>query len=257
MEPAAATPRDRVRIATIAVLAAGILTAGSARSQDFSHPRFEVASIKPGGDVFSTRPLLSRGRLRWTTQLAYLIGYAYRLDFSRVSGEHVGRVYTLEATFDPGAADGQVRLMVQALLAERFRMRARRVMTEAEGYALTIGKDGPKVKASAAAPESDSAGHVAAILQSGGVIAITGRGASIAQLAEALGRSGVPAWDRTGLTGKYDFEFRYAADLSPEAETDAPSLATALRESLGLTLKKQKGVVETLVVDHIEEPLEN
>jgi hypothetical protein len=48
--------------------------------------RFEVASVKPGGDVFSTRPERSGGRIRWTTQACYLIGYAAHLDISRLTG---------------------------------------------------------------------------------------------------------------------------------------------------------------------------
>jgi uncharacterized protein (TIGR03435 family) len=67
----------------------------------------------------------------------------------------------------------------------------------------------------------------------------------------------VPVWDRTGLSGNYDFAFRYAQGLSADRNTDAPSLATALRENLGLAMQKQTGPVEALVVGHIEEPSAN
>ena len=78
------------------------------------------------------------------------------------------------------------------------------------------------------------------------------------QLAETLQRSiSLPVWDRTGLLGIYDFALRYAEGLSIDLETDAPSLATALQESLGLKLAKQKGPIETLVIDYIEKPSEN
>ena len=63
--------------------------------------------------------------------------------------------------------------------------------------------------------------------------------------------------DRTGLSRNYDFAFRYAQGFSADLETDAPSLATALQENLGLKLAKQKGPLETLVIDYIEEPSEN
>lgn len=76
-------------------------------------PSFEVASIKPGGDIFSTRPEISAGTFRWTTQLAYLIGYAYELDFSRVSApKGLGRIYRIEATFDPAAMNRDIRSML-------------------------------------------------------------------------------------------------------------------------------------------------
>ena len=48
-------------------------------------PTFEVASIRLGGDTFSTRPQISGSRFLWTTQVAHLIGYAYDLDPSNVS----------------------------------------------------------------------------------------------------------------------------------------------------------------------------
>jgi len=92
------------------MFAIGFWAAAAAYGQNVPQTRFEVASVKPGGDIFSTRPDRSGGRIRWTTQLCYLIGYAYRLDFSRVSGRPCGAIYSLEAMFDPATTDDQVRL---------------------------------------------------------------------------------------------------------------------------------------------------
>ena len=225
-------------------------------------PRFEVATIKPepAAEIFHPRPDLPGGRIRWTTQLSYLIGYAYHLDIARVSGfAQGGSIYSVEATFDPAATDEQVRLMLQSLLADRFKMRVHRVTTQGEGYALTIGKGGLKIKeAKDAASAPNVQGYVSATQPGFGVVAILGRGASMLQLAEILQRStGMPVWDRTGLSGKYDFTFRYARDLNADLQADAPSLAMALQETLGLKLEKQKGPLETLIVDHLEEPSEN
>jgi uncharacterized protein (TIGR03435 family) len=232
--------------------------AATAYGQSAPAPRFEVASVKPGGDIFSTRPNLSRGRIRWTTQLTYLIGYAYRLDSSLVSGPQT--VYALEATFDPAATDDQVRLMIQSLLAERFKMMAHRVTTEADGYGLSIGKGGLKIREAKAAeaPAAADEAYISATIPEAGVTAVTGRGVPMSQLAERLQRlTGVPVWDRTGLTRNYDFAFRYAADPDVDPGTDVPSLGTALQDGLGLRLVKQKGPVETLVIDSIAAPAEN
>jgi uncharacterized protein (TIGR03435 family) len=249
------------------------LTAAAMYGQTDPQPRFEVASVKPVGDAFfSTRPVRSGGRIRWTTQLCYLIGYAHRLDFSRVSGPKCGSVYSVEATFDPAATDDQVRLMVQSLLTDRFKMRAHRVTTEVNGRALSIGKGGLKIKEANVADEpppmpewvkdTSSAlkaeSYIFATMPEEGVIAITGRRVSMSQLAETLQRStGMSVWDRTGLSGNYYFAFRYAQGLSADLQTDAPSLATALQENLGLKLEKQKGPAEALVIDYVEEPSEN
>jgi uncharacterized protein (TIGR03435 family) len=186
----------------------------------------------------------------------YLIVYAYQLDSFRVSGAKCGLTCALEATFDPSATDEQIRLMAQALLLDRFRMRSHRVTTEANGYALTIGKGGLKVKKvevgdkpppmpegdKDASPALRAETYIAATVPQAGVIAITGRRVSISQLAEILQRStSIPVWDRTGLSGNYYFAFRYAQGLTTELQPNAPSLATALQENLGLKLEKRKG----------------
>ena len=240
------------------LLFAGLCCAiAAAQPQADALQRFEIASVKPGGDIFSTRPERSAGRIRWTTQLSYLIGYAYRLDFSKISCAICASVYSVEATFDPSSTDDQVRGMLQSLLAGRFKMRAHRVTTEADGYALVTAKGGLKIKEVKPAGEPAES-YVSATMPAAGVLAVTGRRASMSQFAESLQRhAGLPVWDRTGLSGTYDFAFRYAQGLGTDSQTDAPSLATALQESLGLKLEKQKGPVGTLLIDHIEEPAEN
>ena len=67
----------------------------------------------------------------------------------------------------------------------------------------------------------------------------------------------MPFWDETGLSGKYDFSFRFSGDLNADSQMEAPSLSTALREIIGLTIVKQRGAVETLVIDHLDPLSEN
>jgi uncharacterized protein (TIGR03435 family) len=168
--------------------------------------------------------------------------------------------YIINAAFEPNAKESEIRLMLQSLLAERFNLRLHRDIKEVDGYAISVGKGGSKMKESAATDQPAPGirdRFVSAILSSAGTM-ITGRRATLAQLAETLGRNlESPMWDRTGLQGEYDFTFRYAQDVGADTQTDAPSLTTALRESLGLILQKQRGPVETLVIDHVEPPSEN
>jgi len=64
--------------------------------------------------------------------------------------------------------------------------------------------------------------------------------------------------NKTGLTGRYDFELRWTADGAAVGATDAPpDLFTAIQEQLGLKLQAAKGPVTTLVVDHVEQPMDN
>jgi len=269
---AAAGIGRRTALPRLVVLA---VAAACGYGQSVPQTHFEVASVKPGGDLFATRPQRSPGRFRWTTEIDYLVGYAYFLDFSRIVGAFgpgVGPIYTVEAAFDPAATDDQVRLMLQSLLAERFKLRFHRVTKEVDGYALSIGKNGIKMKEANAAgdaapppkpgkdapPAASADSFVSASIPGAGVVLITGRRASISRLAETLQRFlELPLWDRTGLSGIYDFEFRYAQNVGADIQEDAPSLATALRENLGLTLRKQKGPLESLVIDHIEPPSED
>lgn len=65
-----------------------------------------------------------------------------------------------------------------------------------------------------------------------------------------------PVVDETGLTGKYDFQLRWAReDAAAGADTGSlPGLLTALREQLGLHLESEKGPTDTLVIDHLDRP---
>lgn len=81
---------------------------------------------------------------------------------------------------------------------------------------------------------------------------------SLANLARALdGAGGRVVVDRTGLTGTFDFELRFARDnlQSPAgADSELPSVFTAVQEQLGLRLDSQRGPVEFLVIDSVEPP---
>ena len=74
-----------------------------------------------------------------------------------------------------------------------------------------------------------------------------------------------PVVDRTGLTGRYDFDLKWAPDESqfggdlPPAPADAPAapLFTAIQQQLGLKLEATKGPVAALVIDTAERPSAN
>ena len=69
--------------------------------------------------------------------------------------------------------------------------------------------------------------------------------------------------DRTGLTGRYDYELRWTpvgrgGGPAPVAtDPDRPSLFTALQEQLGLKLEPQRAPVEVLVIDAAKMPTAN
>jgi uncharacterized protein (TIGR03435 family) len=157
----------------------------------------------------------------------------------------------------------QHRVMMQALLADRFQLKCHMETRTLPVYELVVDKSGVKFKES---PPSAAGGRSGISMRSGSahsneLTAISSRIAGFANvLSDNLHRAVI---DKTGLTGKYDFDLKWARDddsvsSNSDAATDAgPSIFTAMVEQLGLKLQPAKGPVEVLVVDHVEQPTEN
>lgn len=177
---------------------------------------------------------------------------AYQLLGYQVSGPSWldSERYDISAIKPPGASDEQVRLMLQNLLAERFKLALHREHKEMSVYALVVGKRGQKFKASDPATASNirSSGH-----------SIDGAASSMAGLAYLLMR-----WtdrlvvDETGLTGLYDFKLAWKPEGVQDAASSTSALLSAVEDQLGLDLQPKKTSIEVLVVDHAEKvPVEN
>ncbi len=244
--------------------------AGRAEAQSAAKPlSFDVASIKPLDQTWTDLlPVRSGGRVSWKVDLSFLIQYAYHLQGWRISTlpPHAS-VYQIDATTDTATTEeDQLRLMFQTLLADRFKMTTHRITKEMNGYVLTITKSGfaltevkpgdtpappPEWFHNKAAIDASLEGKVLSTFEELYVQAIVGRRVPISKLAGALQQPlGTFVLDKTGLLGNYYFGFRFARADAP-ADVDAPSLSSAVQE-LGLRLEKQKGPVETLIIDHIE-----
>jgi uncharacterized protein (TIGR03435 family) len=143
----------------------------------------------------------------------------------------------------------QSQLMLQAMLADRFALKAHRETKDMPIYELTVAKGGLKMKQTA----SDSSGGNANYA-SGKVTAHQISVESLAaNLSFAVGRVIV---NKTGLEGGYDLTLEYAPDGADASDT-RPSIFTALEEQLGLKLEPARGPVDVIVVDHIERPTAN
>lgn len=168
----------------------------------------------------------------------------------------------------------QQRQRIQALLVDRFQLKAHRDTKEMAIYALVAAKSGPKLK-EAKADDRPTEGFKDAGARRGPGMRM-GRGQIMGQmvpmqflaqvLSQQLGRTVV---DKTGLTGNYDFTLEWTPDQAqgggfpgepkdgtPPAEP-GPSIFTAIQEQLGLRLESQKGPVDILVIDRVEKPSEN
>jgi uncharacterized protein (TIGR03435 family) len=181
-------------------------------------------------------------------------------------------LYTLEATMDPNTTEDQVRLMLQTLLTERFKIVSHWETRSCSGYQLAVERNGSKLKTATAAGEvppmpeysknRPPAAFEGRIITEGwgpGIHGIMGRGVSMQQLADEISKElGTCITDQTGLTGKYYFGFQYASVLQPVENANSPSIFTAVKDELGLRLEKQKGTAEILVLDHYQrKPAEN
>jgi bla regulator protein BlaR1 len=228
-------------------------------------PAFEAASIKP------VSPAEGRTRIRMSgppgginyenASLKRCIQSAYGVAGYQITGPDWLDVprFDIVAKAAESVTREQKMLMLQTLLAERFKLAVHRETKIVPGFILVVAKNGPKLAKAKDPTGSDIDGG-----------ATPGRtryhGVSMKLLAGSLARDlGLPIEDRTGLEGTFDFELEYAPEErsgrgdTPAADSNPlPSLFTALQEQLGLKLEARKVPVEIVVVDHAEKvPTEN
>ncbi len=192
----------------------------------------------------------------------------YDID-AKVKDEQVAALYKLSGS-DQAL---QIQLMVQSLLADRFKLVVNEATVTRPAYALVIAKGGPKLQESIPGSPSpiELQGNPVDFLTEPGEI--RAHGIPISKLAMQLSMEraavGRPVLDQTGLKGKYDFDLTWTpppgmgpgpssgAEMAPPPDTSGSSIFTALQEQLGLKLEPAKGPMEVLQIVHIEKPSEN
>ena len=238
---------------------------------------FTVASIKPnksGDDRFMLRPLPGGGLTATGVTLRMLIMNAYEVAGYQISGapSWIGTErWDIEAKTE--GVQGllprdQFAALLRRLIEDRFQLKIRRDTKELPTYALVVTKTGSKLK-----PHPSDAAEKRPLMQFGRGSA-TFTNISLAGLAGQLSLDlGRPVIDRTDLKGGYDFTLEWtpatgeggpeAFGLAPRAEpssaadSNGPSIFTALQEQLGLKLESQKGPVETIIIEGVERPSRN
>ncbi len=253
-----------------------LLVSGAAFCQSAETPAsapatFEVADVHPSAHV-TTRAFFSgavfrggRYTMRNATMLD-LITTAYGFDDRNV----VGGPSWLETTrFDviakaePSTSEAALNLMLQALLAERFKLALHRDTKSMAVFALTLGKGKPKLKQSEGIGES---GCQQKTPQPGGIAsnALTCRNMSADDIAKSvLPRAGAylpnPVVDMTGLKGTWDFDIAWTPrGALATAGPDGVSVFDAVDKQLGLKLEPQKAPMPVLIIDTVnEKPTDN
>jgi uncharacterized protein (TIGR03435 family) len=268
----------RPTLITIA-LAANI---GVAQSQDAApRPTFEAVSIKPNtsGDFnagINSFPRRFEAKNVW---LRYLIQFAWNIKDFQLSGGPAWAAsdrYNVEATADGVATEKQQRLMVQALLEDRFQLKLHREAHESRAYVLVAAKGGIKLQASKAGTceerKSDTSGPKVCGNYTMSQQRVDGTAITMQAFATALAQTlQQPVTDQTGFAGTFDVHVEWAPDqstpgiLAPDlgppddggADPNGKSIFTVLQEQLGLKLESSKAPVEFLVIDRLERPSEN
>jgi uncharacterized protein (TIGR03435 family) len=184
--------------------------------------------------------------------------------------------YDITATVPQGATKQQAGVMLQNLIAERFNVVLHYETKEMQGYELSPGKNGPRLKESppddpaAAAqpgpppgppgpPKKDANGFpqlagpgmimMIEMGPKGPTARMTARSQSISELIRVLGNQlRRPVLDKTGLTAKYDFTLEYAPDMAgmmappPPGSGPAPSAPEESGPDIMTAIREQLGL---------------
>jgi bla regulator protein blaR1 len=270
---------------------------GQAQSLIASKPIFEVASVKFAdkcGNEYSPQPGMRTaistghsfnpgGTYSTCASLRFIIMDAYGIEFPTLPSGGPdwsnSALYKIDAKAENNATKEQVRLMIQSLLEERFKLKIHRENRESPVYFLVAAKGGHKLQpikdeqdkkpleGSVSFPVGGNPGPVEFNLR-----AITmDRFAS--QLTSMAGRRVI---NKTGIAGFYDISLHFTMDPQmgggiirmapvesqggPTPAVEAPSgptIFTALQEQLGLKLEADKAPLEYFIIDSIEKPSEN
>jgi uncharacterized protein (TIGR03435 family) len=233
---------------------------GRAQSQTAVLPQFEVASIKPsklitaGDNNSESIDMSPGGRLTLSNiRLSSCLKWAYGVQDPQISGPgglDLER-YDIVAQAPGPTAEGQLKLMMRSLLADRFKLALHYEEKALTAYVLVVAKNGPKFRRSEGEGKSDVRRTQ---------VGVTAEKISMKEFADLLsGQLRSPVADKTGLKGAFDLAFdlrQYIANESTPVSISSLILQ-AMEDQLGLKLQAAKTAVQVIVIDHLEKPSAN
>ncbi|HTS77461.1 MAG TPA: TIGR03435 family protein [Bryobacteraceae bacterium] len=243
-------------------------------------PQFEVASIKVnksghgvvggchGIDTLhygSQAPSPGPVPLGWCVITSARLGHLINIAFGLRSPDlihggpdwvtHGADRFDIEAKVEDPMNTSQAQLLARLrnLLIDRFALKFHRQTVEQQGFALVVGKNGPRLKKSAAAETKLSFGPAfkPGANRPSRPSTIVARKVTMNALVNLLSSvEQTPMVDKTGLDGDYDIELNWDDD-------QGPALSTAVQQQLGLKLEPQKVPVVLFVIDSAQKPSAN
>jgi len=243
------------------VAMAAVCISGLIYGQSTAAQRFEVASVKPStADPNSFSGIKTgHGRLdaNYVTLKRCIMG-AYCIGPNQIVGgpawldsERFEIVAKAEQLVDD---DHALMVMLQSLLAERFKLAIHRETRTVVALVVEVAKNGPKLERGETGRAATTSGR--------GII--DAKNITMDRFAEVLSRQmDLPVINHTGLEGAFNLELQWVPENAMStkpgngAATDAgPSIFTAIQQ-LGLRLRSQKTPIDGFVIDHAEKPSEN
>jgi len=185
--------------AVCAALAVGSLSGALLGQAPAAAPAFEVATIRPAPPIQDIIQQLQSGKARigmsvdgarvnmGFQSLADLIRIAYRVKAYQVQGPDwmAQQRFEIQAKIPEGVPEDKVPEMLQALLADRFKLTIHRDKKELPVYALIVGKNGSKLTEASSEPDvplPDSPGAMSIGTEKGPMkIVQDGKGGSVMQ----------------------------------------------------------------------------
>lgn len=251
----------------LAILIAGLLPGQTTNTSQPADPaaRFELADVHESAS--GTQPFFSYlpGRLEVRAQtMLDLISQAYQMDPSMVLG---GPAWLNTDKYDvvgkfssTPVSDEATQMMMRNLLADRFKLVARKENRDMPVYILTVSKKGAKLAAAAKdGPAKFHSGTSDPVLNNH-VVCESYKMSDLAEMLPQWARNFVehPAVDETGLTGAYDFELQWMGRgvyNRAKANADGPPAVGVFDalDKIGLKLDPGKRPLPVLVVDSVNE----
>lgn len=269
-------------------VAIGVLNAPVRAQTPESRPAFEVASVKPTKSDSRGFDLEFAPSGRFTARgipLLFLVSTAYNVPFRgpRLKGldkEIAGERYDIEATAEPGAIpaeasklvrEAKMKLMLQRLLEDRFKMKVLRETKVMPLYAVVVGKGGPKLTKSTIGEKDCPESGQGQCHEFGGGL---GRGlhaqaVNMQDLVDAVSNwADRPVVNRTDLEGLFQIDTEGWVPMQPRPPGGNPDEEKAFADParptlymifdrLGLKMESSTGPIETITVLHVEKPSEN
>jgi uncharacterized protein (TIGR03435 family) len=234
-----------------------------------SPPTFELADVHVSAKTLT--PDFTGGALRGDRYLLHnatmvnIIALSYGVEDDNVlSGPawlDLDR-FDISARAPRGTSPDDVKLMLRALLGDRFHLVAHNDTHPLPAFVLTVAKGGSKLKQSDGTENSGCNQTPNAPSTPPGAVPyiyVTCHNLTLAQIADSLhdmagGYLTNPVVDQTGITGSWDFDIKWTGRGNLQrAGGDGISIFDAVDKQLGLKLEAKTAPMPVVIVDSVDQ----